>query len=40
MDGLGSNKPSAECAAFIDKSEKAKQQWELERRFQAFEAAL
>ncbi len=39
-DGLGSDKPSAECAAFIDKSEKAKQQWELERRFHAFEAAL
>jgi adenosine deaminase len=39
-DGLGSDKPSAECAAFVDKSEKAKQQWELERRFQAFEAAL
>ncbi len=38
-DGLGSDKPSAECAAFIDGSEKAKQQWELERRFQAFEAA-
>lgn len=37
-DGLGSDTPSAECAAFIDKSEKAKQQWELERRFQAFEA--
>jgi adenosine deaminase len=39
-DGLGSDKPSTECASFIGGSEKAKQQWELERRFQAFEAGL
>lgn len=38
-DGLGSDTPSAACADFLGKSDKAKQQWELERRFQAFEAA-
>jgi adenosine deaminase len=26
------------CAAFLAKNERARQQWELERRFQAFEA--
>jgi adenosine deaminase len=35
---LGDEKPSAECKAFLDKSEKAQAQWELERRFQKFEA--
>jgi adenosine deaminase len=31
---------SASCAAFLKASEKAAQQWELERRFSAFEAAF
>jgi adenosine deaminase len=35
---LGSEKPSAACKAFLDKSEKATAEWELERRFRAFEA--
>ena len=35
---LGAEKPSAECKAFLEKSEKAAAQWELERRFRAFEA--
>ena len=35
---LGSDKPSADCKAFLDGSEKAAAQWELERRFRAFEA--
>jgi adenosine deaminase len=35
---LGSDKPDAECKAFVDGSEKAAAQWELERRFRAFEA--
>jgi adenosine deaminase len=35
---LGAEKPSATCAAFLKQSEKAQQQWELERRFRAFEA--
>jgi adenosine deaminase len=35
---LGDEKPTAECKAFLDKSEKAGAQWELERRFRAFEA--
>jgi len=32
-------KPSAPCAALLKSSEKATEQWELERRFAAFEAA-
>jgi adenosine deaminase len=35
---LGSDKPTAGCKAFLDGSEKAAAQWELERRFRAFEA--
>jgi adenosine deaminase len=35
---LGTEKPSARCKAFIEGSEKAAAQWELERRFRAFEA--
>jgi adenosine deaminase len=35
---LGSAKPSPACKAFLDGSEKASAQWELERRFRAFEA--
>jgi adenosine deaminase len=39
-DSLGSEKPSSSCAAFLKSSEKATQQWELERRFREFEAEL
>ncbi len=35
---LGGDKPSAACKTFLDASEKAAQQWELERRMGAFEA--
>ena len=35
---LGGDRPSADCKAFLDRSEKASAQWELERRFRAFEA--
>ena len=35
---LGAEKPSAACKAFLDASEKAAAQWELERRFRAFES--
>jgi adenosine deaminase len=35
---LGGEKPSAECRALLDKNEKAAAEWELERRFRAFEA--
>jgi len=35
---LGADTPAAACKAFLDGSEKASQQWELERRFRAFEA--
>lgn len=37
---LGAEKPTAKCDAFLKSSEKAAQQWELERRFRAFEGGL
>jgi len=37
-DSLGGEKPSSGCAAFLKSSERAQQQWELERRFRAFES--
>jgi adenosine deaminase len=37
-DSLGAEKPSSGCAAFLKSSERAQQQWELERRFRAFES--
>src|SRR5467141_2871947 len=40
QDVPGANKPSAACAAFLKASEKAQQQWELERRFREFEASF
>ncbi|HVA94495.1 MAG TPA: adenosine deaminase [Candidatus Dormibacteraeota bacterium] len=39
-DVLGAQKPSAACAVFLKSSEKARQQWELERRFREFEAGF
>jgi adenosine deaminase len=39
-DPLGEERPSAPCASFLKSSEKARQQWELEHRFHAFESAL
>lgn len=36
-DILGAADPSPRCSAFLASSEKARQQWELERRFSAFE---
>jgi adenosine deaminase len=39
-DPSGSEQPSPSCAAFLAGSEKAAQQWELERRFHAFEASF
>jgi adenosine deaminase len=36
-DELGGEKPSAGCAEFLKGSEKARQQWELERRYKVFE---
>lgn len=39
-DTLGAEKPSQACAPFLAESEKATEQWELERRFSVFEAAL
>jgi adenosine deaminase len=37
-DTLGADNPSAACKAFLAGSEKATAQWELEKRFRAFEA--
>ncbi len=37
---LGADKPTAPCAEFLKSSEKASQQWELERRFSAFESSF
>jgi adenosine deaminase len=39
-DPLGADQFSSRCADFLGSSEKAGQQWELERRFRAFEAVL
>jgi adenosine deaminase len=39
-DPLGAEKFSSGCADFLKSSERAGQQWELERRFHAFEAGL
>ena len=36
-DSAGMEKPSKSCASFLNSSEKAKQQWELEHRFRTFE---
>jgi adenosine deaminase len=38
-DTLGAEKPSANCADFLAHSDKARAQWQLERRFGAFESA-
>ncbi len=38
-DALGAEKPSPACASFLASSEKARQQWELERRFRVWEAS-
>jgi len=37
---LGSASPTGRCKALLESSERAAQQWELERRFTAFEAGL
>jgi adenosine deaminase len=39
-DTPGNEKFSSRCADFLGSNEKASQQWELERRFRAFEAGL
>ena len=39
-DSLGSEKPSPACSSLLKSSEKATQQWELERRFRQFESEL
>ena len=40
QDTPAAAKPSAACASFLKSSEKAQQQWELERRFHEFEASF
>jgi len=39
-DRLGSERPSSPCSDFLGSSERAREQWELERRFVAFEATF
>ncbi len=39
-DQPGTEKPSASCASFLKSSEKAQQEWELEKRFRTFESAM
>ena len=39
-NAAGADKPSQACEAFLKGSERAGQQWELERRFVAFEAGF
>jgi adenosine deaminase len=39
QETFASDKPSERCASFLQTSEKASQQWELERRFRVFEAS-
>jgi adenosine deaminase len=39
-DTLGTDRHSAACGSFLKSSEKAQQQWELERRFHEFEASF
>jgi adenosine deaminase len=39
-DAPGATKPSAPCVSFLKSSEKAQQQWELERRFREFEGGF
>jgi hypothetical protein len=39
-DAAWHDPPSAACVTFLRASEKAQQQWELERRFKSFEASL
>jgi adenosine deaminase len=40
LGALGDAKPSQACGDFLKSSEKARQQWELERRFREFEAGF
>ena len=39
-DTLGAESPSSDCAAFLQSSERARQQWELEHRFRTFESSF
>jgi len=39
-DSSGADRPSSACAAFLKTNEKARQQWELERRFRKFESSF
>ncbi len=39
-DSPGAEKPSTACASFLQASDKAQQQWELERRFRKFESSF
>jgi len=40
QEKIGSDRPTASCARFLKSSERARQQWQLKRRFIEFESAL
>jgi adenosine deaminase len=40
QDSQGAESPTSECAAFLQSSERARQQWELEHRFRTFESTF
>jgi adenosine deaminase len=39
-DAAGADKPGSACETFLKGNDKAEQQWELEKRFQVFEAGF
>ncbi len=40
QDSLGAENPTSDCAVFLQSSERARQQWELEQRFRVFESTF
>jgi adenosine deaminase len=40
QDSLGAENPTSDCSAFLQSSERARQQWELEHHFQTFESTF
>jgi adenosine deaminase len=39
-DPIGADKPSQKCASFLQSSERAAEQWQLEHRYQVFESSI
>jgi adenosine deaminase len=40
QDSLGAENPTSDCSAFLQSSERARQQWELEHHFHTFESTF